>query len=635
MNTAPSLLYYSILQANYTRFWGIFWIDVNTLTSAEIGFSFVANRLNITTRTWEDTRQALANIKKPWLLVLDNADDLAVDYQRYFPSGPQGVILLTSRNEECQQFAKAKWINLKGLSDAEARVLLIKAARIHQYRYETLEDDAQAVARLLQSHPLAIIQAGTYVSRGHCTLKEYPQVYQHHRKRLLTFRPSQARSRYGDIYAAFEASAEILHLSDSQSASDSLQLLSILASLGSLPLPILVFETAWNEAQNVFPEKDNDRDLMHLVPWHVTRLPPLISLGSSEWNSFRILEAVSLLKSFSLVSVGRDNTAGLSVSMHPLIHAWASDRLNAKEQHESCITAGTLVALFRTGSVLWQKYQQQLQPHVQALVSPETSKFFSKQQPSVMIVRILMCLGLQLYKLRDNAKLFDLMEDLLSHLGLDRMTVDSKWLGLYDLRARNLKDYGRSEEAVSLTNQVVKIKALTLTEDDNSLLESQHVLALAYQANGQVQEAVVVMEQVVKLREQTLAEDDDSLLASQHVLARAYQVIGQVQKAVTIMEHVVEVNKHSLVEDHPFLLASQHVLAMAYQANGQVQEAIKLLEHVVKINEQTLAEDNPHRLESQNQLATVRRAIGQAQEVGHWSTTAKIREQTLANHHQD
>ena len=566
--------------------------------------------------------------------MLDNADDLAVDYQRFFPSGPLGVVLLTSRNEECQQFAKAKWINLKELSDDEARVLLIKAARIHQHRYETLEDDAQAVARLLQSHPLAIIQAGTYVSRGHCTLKEYPQVYQHHRKPLLSFRPSQARSRYGDIYAAFEASAEILRLSDSQSASDSLQLLSILASLGPLPLPILVFETAWKEAQNVSPEKSNDRDLMHLAPWHVAHLPPLMSVGSSEWNSFRIVEAVSLLKLFSLVSVERDNTASLGVSMHPLIHAWASGHLNAKEQHESWVTAGSSVALFRTGSVSWQRYQRQLQPHVHALVSRETSQFFS-MQPSVMIVRILMCLGLQLYKLRDDAKLFDLMEDLLSHLRLDRMTVNSKWLEVYDLRARNLKDYGRPDEAVSLMNQVVKIKALTSTEDDKSLMESQHVLALAYLANAQVQEAVVVMEHVVKLREQTLAEDDNSRLASQHVLARAYQANGQVQKAVTIMEHVVEVNKHSLVEDHPFLLASQHVLAMAYHANGEVQEAIKLLEHVVKINEETLAEENPHRLESQNQLAIVCRANGQAQEVGHWSNTAKIREQTLVHHHQD
>ena len=602
---------------------------------AETGFSTVANRLNITTRTWEDTRQALAHIKEPWLLVLDNADDLAVDYQQYFPSGPLGVILLTSRNEECQQFAKAKWIDLKGLSDAEARVLLIKAARIHQNRYETLEDDAQAVARLLHSHPLAIIQAGTYMSRGHCTLKEYPQVYQQQRKRLLMFRPSQARSRYGDVYTAFEASAEILRQSNSQSASDSLQLISILALLGPLPLPILVFETAWKEAQKMSLKNDNDRDLINLAPWHVTRLPPLISVRSSEWNSFRLVEAINLLKSFSLVSIDRDHTASLSVSMHPLVHAWATDRLNAKEQHESWVIAGSLVALFRTGSVLWQKYQRQLQPHVHALTSRETSQMFS-MQPSVMIVRILMCLGLQLYKLRDDIKLFNLMDGLLSHLGLDRITVDPKWLELYDLRARNLKDYGRSEEAVTLMNQVVKIKALMLTEDDKSLLDSQHVLAMAYQANGQVQEAVTVMEHVVKIHEQTLAEDHDSRLASQHVLARAYQANGQVQKAVTIMEHVVEVNKHSLAEDHPFLLASQHVLAMAYQANGQVQEAVTLLEHVVKINEQTLAEENPHRLESQNQLAIAYRANGQAQEaVTLMKHVFKIREQTLIDHHQD
>jgi hypothetical protein len=48
------------------------------------------------------------------------------------------------------------------------------------------------------------------------------------------------------------------------------------------------------------------------------------------------------------------------------------------------------------------------------------------------------------------------------------------------------------------------------------------VLAGAYQANGQVKEAVSLLEQVVKIRQQTLAEDHPDRLTSQHELAGAY-----------------------------------------------------------------------------------------------------------------
>ena len=78
-------------------------MDVSTDILAETGFLDIAKRSKISAQRWEDARQGLANIQKPWLLVLDNADDPKVDYERYFPSGTPGVVVLTSRNVECRQ----------------------------------------------------------------------------------------------------------------------------------------------------------------------------------------------------------------------------------------------------------------------------------------------------------------------------------------------------------------------------------------------------------------------------------------------------------------------------------------------------------------------------------------------------
>jgi hypothetical protein len=155
-------------------------------------------------------------------LVLDNADNPTVDYQDYFPDGKQGVVLLTSRNDECQQYATVKSIILEGLPKEEAQELLLKAARVPQDQYSVHAEDALKVASLLQSHPLALIHAGEYVSRGHCTLAEYPRIFAQQRQRLLAFKPAQAQSRYQDVYLTFEASAAILRSSSTEFTRDAL-----------------------------------------------------------------------------------------------------------------------------------------------------------------------------------------------------------------------------------------------------------------------------------------------------------------------------------------------------------------------------------------------------------------------------
>ena len=476
---------------------------------AESGFLSIAGRLQIPAQTFEEARQGLANVQHPWLLVLDNADDPEVDYQRYFPAGSWGVVLLTSRNDDCHRHATEKAFALDGLSDDEARELLLRAAAVSDAERSAVEGDAHMVVSLLSSHPLALIQAGSYVSRGHCTLSEYAQVFAQQRKRLLAFRPAQARSRYGDVYATFEASAEILRASaeitppssTTESARDALDLLPVLASCGPSRLPLPVFEAAWKGTQIIGPNQaddvNNDDDAIRLTSWHVSRLPSFIQAGADGWDSFRLIEAINLCKAFALVST--DSHDGfLSVSMHPLVHAWARDRLDATEQHKAWLATGCLMAASRGDRKLWRQRERQLQPHLQALTLWERRRMFASE-PLIKITSVLVNCGWLLYGMRDDARLFVLMNHLLAHLGLDRQKVEERWLAVYELTARNLINYGKVKEAMSLLKTVVKIKEQTLAENHPDRLGSQHELAAAYQANGQIEEAMSLLRTVVKI----------------------------------------------------------------------------------------------------------------------------------------
>jgi hypothetical protein len=83
-----------------------------------------------------------------------------------------------------------------------------------------------------------------------------------------------------------------------------------------------------------------------------------------------------------------------------------------------------------------------------------------------------------------------------------------------------------------------------------------------------MKEAVAWVQESCRWREQNLDEDDADLILSQHVLAMAYQANGQVKEAVSLPGRVVAIQAEVLKEDHPYRLVSQHALAAAYQANG-------------------------------------------------------------------
>ena len=106
------------------------------------------------------------------------ADDPNFDYQTYLPSGTYGAVILTSRLRDCSKYETIGSEALVGLGIQHAKELLLKAAGIGQNLRPFYDRQAEDVVNLLESHTLALIQAGAYVANGHCELEHYPKEYQ-------------------------------------------------------------------------------------------------------------------------------------------------------------------------------------------------------------------------------------------------------------------------------------------------------------------------------------------------------------------------------------------------------------------------------------------------------------------------
>ena len=475
----------------------------------------------------DDARHVLANTKRKWLLILDNADDPDFDYHEYFPSGTWGTIIITSRVSDCSQYNTVGSETLTSLNEQESVNLLLKVAEIPLELWPSHKLAAEGIVRDLSSHTLALIQAGAYIAQDHCSMKDYPRELQRQRARLLTFKPKQAQSRYSNVFATFEASASVLRSSKSREASDALCLLEVLSMLHFDGLPMRIFEDAWNGSQRVRKASHDEKLAIDtLSTWHRSQLPGFIPTKSDEWDSFRLQEASHLLTSLFLITKSTRH-GFVEVSMHSLVHAWAKDRLSSNEQDQAWNTTGSILALSFYGSQIWQTHGRQLRPHVHSYLNIRTTSMSSLNLASTTAPVLFRC-GCFLTQMRDDTILATLLERMFDDLGIDSRYPSKlmELLPLYDLQARNLRNLGAVQASVALLQKVVKIRETTLAQDHPDQLTSQHALACAYRANGQITEAVQLLEQVVKIQETTLAQDHPDRLALQHALVSAHRATG-------------------------------------------------------------------------------------------------------------
>ena len=507
--------------ANFSSFCGVFWVEISSPSIAKSNFTSVARSLGYSLDTIDEVLQLMSNLKTSWLLILDNADDPDFDYQGYFPSGATGTIIMTSRVADCSWYGTIGSETLTSLGQEECVELFLKAAKIPVTEWSSYTRAAENVVGDLSFHTLAIMQAGAYIVRGHCSIEEFPNKFRHQHARLLQFGAKQAKSRYSHVFATFEASAYELEESLSLEAKDALCLLEVLTILHLSKLYMKIFEFAWRKSQElckVHPDKilhfskvftikfefewrkpqklrkghpDKNRPINTLFDKHISRLPGFISAELNEWDEYRLQEASNVLASLFLI-IKRKYNDFFEISMHSLVHVWARNRFNSEEKKAQAgrATGGVLsLALSLKEPEVSSTHKRQLRPHVHSYIRlyiPESDL----PDYTEMIVPMPLTCAWFLDNMRDDKILANLLKQIFENLHIDSRSPSTKsirLLPLYDLQALNLQSMGHNKYALRLLEHVVKIRETTLSEDHPSRLASQHELAGAYKANGQIQ----------------------------------------------------------------------------------------------------------------------------------------------------
>ena len=224
---------------------------------------------------------------------------------------------------------------------------------------------------------------------------------------------------------------------------------------------------------------------------------------------------------------------------------------------------------------------------------------------------VLFCAEL-LQMLREDEVLEQFLDKIFEELQKHGKSIKEISLPLCKVKAKNLYDLSRVNEAATWWTDIVEMEKRRLTSTRPDRLESQHQLARAMFLQGQPNAAVILLETVVKECQERLEEESSIRLAAEHDYADFCGLSGDSRKAISLLTHVVNV-RHRISnnrEAQPQLLISQHQLARTYLHDGQIDEAFNRFQHVLKIREENLPETHPELLATEHELGCCYRDSG-------------------------
>ncbi|MCH0561498.1 FxSxx-COOH system tetratricopeptide repeat protein [Streptomyces sp. MUM 16J] len=197
-------------------------------------------------------------------------------------------------------------------------------------------------------------------------------------------------------------------------------------------------------------------------------------------------------------------------------------------------------------------------------------------------------------------------------------------------------DAGDLARAVNLMEATLARYEQVLGDTHPQTLVSRSHLAGAYQKAGDLAQAINLMEATLTQREQVLGDNHPNTLASRNNLASAYEEAGDLEQAIPLYEATLARYEQVLGDNHPNTLASRNNLAYAYLQAGDLTRAIPLYETVLAQSEQVLGDTHPQTLASRNNLAGAYQEAGDLEQaIPLFEAALAQREQVLGDNHPD
>ena len=585
----------------------ILWVKAETGGSIISDFVTIAQLLNLPEQREQEQLRIVEAVKRwflehsEWLLIFDNADDLAM-VRDFLPPGGKGHILLTTRAYATGHIAQR--IEVEKMKQAEGAMFLLHRATILDPQKplanvtKTNRNTAKEIVQAMDGLPLAIDQAGAYIEETNCGLQGYWQLYQTQGAKLLKERGGLVTDHPDPVATTWSLSFKNVQQANPAAA----ELLRFCAFLAPDAIP-----------EELFPESAAE-----LGP----TLEP-VAVDTSRFNS-----ALRELLKYSLVH--RDSKSN-TLSIHRLVQEVLKDQMDEKTRRmwaERVVRAMSYV--FPDPEYTnWDVCRRYL---LHAQVSTSLIVQWDMAFPEAIL--LLNNVGGYLREIFQYEEAETLWKRALAIRERMQGPEHPDTASSLRLLGYLYREQGKYELAEPLFQRALAICEKVLGPDHLDTAGCLHQLAWLYDYQGKYEEAEPLHLRSLAIGERVLGPEHPGIANSLHNLAYHYDNQGKYEEAEHLYWRTLSIDEKSVGHEHPSTADTLNSLALHYIRQEKYEEAESLCERALAIRERVLGPDHIKTANSLSRLAYIysnQSKYEQAEPL--YQRTLKIFEKTLPPDH--
>jgi tetratricopeptide (TPR) repeat protein len=565
----------------------VLWVRAENEETLFADFTALARQLDLPEATAQEQKLMVEAVmrwlgEQPcWLLVLDNVVELNFVRDLMRKAHVKGRHIIVTTQSQATGAIAAKDLPL--MKDQVGAELLLRRANfippgapLSDARPRDVEV-AKAISEKLGGLPLALDQAGAYISETGTGLTDYRELLNERLPELLA-RRGDLDNEHESVARTFVKSLAVLGERNSAAA----ELMRVMGFLAPDAVP-----------EEIFTEG---------APGFAGALQAAAS-DKLAWN-----EAIAATLKFSLLDRDADKK---TLSVHRTVQAVARWNMGKEERAgwAEQVVRAVDAALPEPEFANWPAFERLL-PHAQACAAHIEEFDISIPEAA----RLLNQAGCYLYKRARFAEAEPLYRRALA--------IDEKGYGRdhpnVAIRLNNLalllKDTNRLVEAEPLYRRALAIDEKAYSPDHPDVAIDLNNLARLLQATNRLEEAEPLMRRALAIDEKALGPEHPDVAIDLNNLAQLLQDTNRLEEAELLMCRALAIDERAYGPDHPDVARDLNNLAQLLQATNRLKEAEPLMRHALAIDEKAYGPDHPDVAIDLNNLARLLKATNRLEE---------------------
>jgi tetratricopeptide (TPR) repeat protein len=565
----------------------VLWARAESTEALVSSYVAIASLLRLPEREAKEQELAVQAVKmwllthRGWLLILDNADELAL-LADFLPPALGGHMLLTTRAVATGRLAHR--LEIETLLPEQGALFLLRRAGLiapdAALAQASLQERELAlqITQELGGLPLALDQAGAYLEETGMDLASYWHIYQQHRADLLYARGGLVADHPAPVATTWSLSFQKVEEKNPAAA----ELLRLCACLA----PDAIAEEIFVQGASL--------------------LGPVLSPVAAD--AFLLNQAIEALRAYSLV---RRDPATRMLSIHRLVQTVLQGALEEVESRSWAERAMlTVNATFpKSEQGTWPQCERLLPHALLAAHSIERYQITSEEAGRLLheTARYLQdraryqeaeSLSQQALRIREQ------------QLGPGHPDVAASLHNLADL----YREQGKYAEAEPLSQRALRIFEQKLGPEHSNVAVSLNNLAIISHEQGRYAEAEPLYRRALHIWELQLGPEHLLVADPLTGLAALSFEQGKYEQAEPLYRRALYILERAQGSQHPEAAETMHGFARLREAQGNSEEARDWYARALAVREQALGAHHLKTMETRTRLIALRHAMGQHEE---------------------